>query len=235
MKKMLAFFTAAMCCFGMFVSCGRQENDDTEKSAASESSAAPATEVKEESQNENSGEEYVDVFRTFFIGGAPDKMLEASLPDVVTESMKNIGGTDIISETVASSVAQSMSAVPVMDAETIGYISERECTPEFRSKLEKLYSAYYGVYKAMDDNGISYNDYIAGKVDGNHMNILSEALGRYGSICAGEETDVELTIRFEDVRLVTFSMGGESAEFLMYKIKGENWKLDTIGLAVFEY
>ena len=235
MKKMLAFFMAAICCFGVLVSCGKQESEGSDKSGASDNSAATATEAKEESQNENSGDEYVEVFRTFFIGGDPVQMLEASLPDALIESMENIGGTGVISETIASSVAQSMSAVPVMDAETIGYISERECTPEFRSKLEKLYSAYYGVYKTMDDNGIVYDDYIAGKIDENKMKILSDALGRYGSACNGEDADIEMTISFEDVRLVTFSIGGESAEFLMYKINGENWKLDTIGLAVFEY
>ena len=52
---------------------------------------------------------------------------------------------------------------------------------------------------------------------------------------AGEETEAEQLISFEDVRLVTFSMNGGQTEFLMYKVSGEGWKLDTIGLAVFEY
>ncbi len=232
MKKMLAFFTAAICCSGIFIACGNKESSSTSES---ENASAVTTSAKETSQKENSGDEFTEIFRTFFIGGDPDKMLEASLPDVVIESMRNIGGAETISETIASSVAQYISAVPEMDAETIEYVSERDCTPEFRSRLEKLYSAYYDVYKTMDDIGISYEEYITGKVDENRMNQLSAVLDRYGSICAGENIDIVQSITFENVRLVTFSMNGDLVEFLMYKISGENWKLDTIGLAVFEY
>ncbi|MBR3760922.1 MAG: hypothetical protein IKK47_08065 [Ruminococcus sp.] len=232
MKKMLAFFTAAMCCSGIFIACGNKESSSTSES---ENTSAVTTSAKNNSQKENFDDEFEDIFRTFFMGGASDKMLEVSLPDDVIESMKNIGGAETISENVASSVAQYISAVPETDAEKIKYVSERECTPEFRSRIEELYSAYYDVYKTMDDIGISYEEYLTGKVDENRMNQLSEVLDRYGKICAGEQIDIVHSIIFEDVRLVTFSMNGDHVEFLMYKISGENWKLDTIGLAVFEY
>lgn len=235
MKKMLAFLTAAICCFGTLTACGNKESSNTDKASASDKATSPAASVSEEPAHENSGDEFTEVFRTFFIGKDPIQMLEVSLPDVVIESMEKIGAVETISETIASTVAQSMSAVPVMDDGTIEYVSERECTPEFRSRLESLYSAYYNVYRTMDENGISYEEYITGNVDENRMKLLSDVLDRYGRVCAGGETEAERLITFEDVRLVTFSMNGGQTEFLMYKVNGEGWKLDTIGLAVLEY
>lgn len=227
MKKMLAFFTAAVCCFRVFTACGNKESSRPEGNSVSEKSADPV--------QDDSGEEFTEVFRKFFGSGDPVQMLEASLPDVVVESMKNIGGFETISETMAASVAQTMGEIQGIDADSAEYISQSECTPEICSRLEQLYSAYYGVYKTMDDNGISYQQYIAGDIDESRMNLISDALEEYGKAGSGEDIDAEVSIKFEDVRLVTFSIKGETAEFLMYKINGENWKIDTIGLAVLEY
>ncbi len=236
MKKMLAFFTAAICCLGMLTACGNSESSNNSDSQASDKAAtSSAASESEEPARENSGDEYTEVFRTFFIGKDPIQMLEVSLPDVVIESMEKIGAVESISEALATAAAQSMSAVPVMDAGMIEYVSERECTPEFRSRLENLYSAYYNIYRTMDESGISYEEYITGNLDENSMKLLSDVLDRYERVCAGEETEAEQLISFEDVRLVTFSMNGGQTEFLMYKVSGEGWKLDTIGLAVFEY
>ena len=229
---MLAFFTAGICCLGVFTACGNNESSKTDETSASDTADASAASGNKENVQEYSGEELADVLRTFFISGDSMKMLEASLPDDIIKSMENIGGIDVISETLASAVAQSMSGVPEMDAGAIEYISDTDCTDEFRSKLEKLYSAYYDIYRIMDDNGIRYEEYLAGDVEDKSV---SDALDRYGKLCTGEDTDTAQTITFEDVRVVTFSMNGDNTEFVMYKVNGEGWKLDTIGLAVFEY
>lgn len=227
MKKMLAFFTAAVCCFGAFTACGNKESSRPEGDNVPEKSAAP--------EQDDSGEEFTETFCKFFGSDDPVQMLEASLPDAVVESMKNIGGFETISETMAASVAQTMGDIQGIDAASAEYISQSECTPEICSRLEQLYSAYYGVYKTMDDNGISYQQYIAGDIDESKTKLISAALENYSKVGSGEDIDAGVSIKFEDLRLVTFSISGETAEFLMYKISGQNWKIDTIGLAVLEY
>ncbi len=235
MKKMLAFFTAAICCLGVFSACGNKKSSNTDEAPASGTVDVSATSANAESVKETSGDEFADVFRTFYLSGDPVQMLEASLPDVVISSIENIGGIDTISKELSSAVAQSASYLPEMNDGTIEFVSDRECTPEFRSKLEKLYSSYYDVYRTMESSGISYADYLYGKVDEKSMKLLTDAFDKYEKICAGEDADVTMTLTFEDVKVVTFSINGEQAEFVMYKVAGDEWKLDTIGLAVFEY
>lgn len=235
MKKMLAFFTAAICCFGVFTACGNNESSNSDETSASDNADNSALSESAESVQEFSGDEFAEPFRTFFISGDQKQMLEATLPDDVIKSMENIGGVDKISEALASAVEQSMGDVPEMDAGMIEYISERECVPEFRSKLEKLYSAYYDIYRAMESSGISYADYLNGKVEEKSMKLLTDAFDKYEKLSSGEDIDTPLTITFEDVRVITFSINGDHTEFVMYKVNGEDWKLDTIGLAIFEY
>ena len=235
MKKVLAFFTAAICCFGVFTACGSKESSNSDKTSASDNADNSALSESTVSVQGFSGDEFAEPFRTFFISGDQKQMLEVSLPDDVIKSMENIGGVDSISEALASAVEQSMSDVPEINAGMIEYISERECVPEFRSKMEKLYSAYYDIYRTMENSGISYADYLDGKVDEKSMNLLTDAFDKYEKLSSGEDIDTPLTITFEDIRVVILSIHGDQSEFVMYKVNGEDWKLDTIGLAVFEY
>ncbi len=232
---MLAFFTAAICCFGVFTACGNKESSNTDETSASDNADNSALSESSVSVQEFSGEEFAEPFRTFFISGNQKQMLEATLPDDVIKSMENIGGVDAISEALASSVARSANELPEMNEETIEFVSENECTSEFRSKLEKLYSAYYDIYRTMESSGISYADYLDGKVDEKSMKLLTDAFDKYEKLSSGEDADTPLTITFEDIRVVTFSINGDQSEFVMYKVNGEDWKLDTIGLAVFDY
>ncbi len=235
MKKIFAFGAAVICCLGMFAACGKKESSSQAESIDSEKVTDFVTDVNESSAEKKNDDEYVKIFCNFFSCGDPVQMLSYTLPDDIIESMKNIGGIETISETMAASAAQAMSSVPNISAESVEYISEAECNPEIMSRLEKLYSAYYGVYKTMDDIGISYEKYIAGDIDENSRKLLMEAQDVYARVIEGEAVGVALNVKFEDAKAVTFSIGGEPAEFLMYKISGENWKFDTIGLAVLEY
>lgn len=234
MKKMLAFFTAVICCFGSFTACGNKKNSSREGDSVSETAAAPESETSGAVEDE-SAKEYTEIFLKFFGSGDPVQMMEVSLPDVVIKSMKNIGGFETISETMAVSSARAMADMQEVDISAAKYISQRECNTEMRSKLEKLYSAYYIVYKTMEDNGISYEQYISGDIDGSKMKLILEALANYNKIGIGEDADIGGYVKFDDIKYVTFSMNGEQTEFLMYKVNGENWKIDMIGLAVFEY
>ncbi len=235
MKKIFAFGAAVICCFSMLVACGKNESSSQAESMDSERVTDSATAVSESTESKENHDEYVKILCDFFSCGDPIQMLSCTLPDDIIESMKNIGGIETISETMAASAAQAMSGIPNISAESVEYISEAECNPEIRSRLEKLYSAYYGVYKTMDDIGISYEKYIAGDIDEKGRELLMEAQDVYARVINGEDADIVTDVKFEDAKAVTFSIGGEPAEFLMYKISGENWKLDTIGLAVFEY
>lgn len=234
MKKMLAFFTAAVCCFGSFTACGNKKSSNQEGDGVSESTADPENEISGTDQV-NFGEEFTDVFRKFFGSGDPVQMMEVSLPDIIVGSMKNIGGFETISDTMAVSSSRAMADMQEVDIAAAEYISHSECDPEIRNRLESLYCAYYNVYKTMEDNGISYEQYIAGDIDEDKMKLILEALSDYSKVGSGEESDVGEYIKFEDAKFVSFSMNGEPAEFLMYKISGENWKIDMIGLAVLEY
>lgn len=234
MKKMLAFFTAAVCCFGLLTACGEKKDSSREGDSVSEGAADPGNEISS-AVEKISGEEFTETFRKFFGSGDPVQMMEVSLPGIIVDSMKNIGGFETISETMAVSSSRAMADMQEVDIAAVEYISQSECDPEIRSRLESLYCAYYNVYKTMEDNGISYEQYIAGDIDEDKMKLILEALSDYSRVGSGEETDVGAYVKFEDVKFVTFSMNGEPVEFLMYKISGESWKIDMIGLAVFEY
>lgn len=234
MKKMLAFFTAVICCFGSFTACGNKKNSSREGDSVSETAAAPENETSGAVEDESS-EEFTETFRKFFGSGDPVQMMEVSLPDVVIKSMKNIGGFETISETMAVSSARAMADMQEVDISAAKYISQRECDLEMRSRLEKLYSAYYSVYKTIEDNGINYEQYISGDIDESKMKLILEALANYNKIGNSEDADIGEFVKFDDIKYVTFSMNGEQTEFLMYKISGESWKIDMIGLAVFEY
>ena len=39
----------------------------------------------------------------------------------------------------------------------------------------------------------------------------------------------------KEAKFVTLSADGEDQKFVMYKLAGEDWKMDTIGLALFGF
>ena len=45
----------------------------------------------------------------------------------------------------------------------------------------------------------------------------------------------DIIIPFEEAKYVTINAEGFDQKFVMYKVEGNDWKLDTIGLAMFGF
>lgn len=229
-----AVFIAVICCFSVFTACGSNKSSSPEEKASPENPAA-VTAGNDISPEEKSGYEFAESIRKFFSHEDPVQMLDETLPGAVVESMKDIGAIQTIGETMEETFGQAFEEIPDAQNIAVEYISERECDPAIIGSLEKLYSVYYVFFKTMNDNGISYQDYLSGNVGKSEMEILSGALEDMEKIGSGEDVAVEVSIKLEGAKFVTVTINGDPAEFLFYKVTGENWRLDTMGLAVLEY
>lgn len=234
MRRCSALFTSALCCICVLTACGSNENSRSEEISV-DKSEAPVAAVTDAVSEEVPGTEFEETFRKFFCSGDTIVLIEATLPDAVVEAMRNINAVDSIGGTMNDSVIQAMGGISEADSMTVEYISQRECNPEIEHKLESLYSSYYSFFKILEENEISYEDFLNGNVDENNGKLLSEAMDNMNRIGNGEDVNIETSVEFDDVRAVTLSLNGDQADFLFYKIGEESWKLDTIGLAVLEY
>lgn len=232
MRRCSVLFTSALCCICMLTACGNKENSRSEENSADKSEAPAVTDAVSE---DVPGTEFEETFRKFFCSGDTTVLIEATLPDAVVEAMRNINAVDSIGGAMNDSVIQAMGGISEADSMTVEYISQRKCNPETEHKLESLYSSYYSFFKILEENEISYEDFLNGNVDEKNGKLLSEAMDNMNRIGNGEDVNIETSVEFDDVRVVTLSLNGDQAEFLFYKIGEESWKLDTIGLAVLEY
>lgn len=238
MKKILAFCTALMCCLCLSAACGKNKESsgttaDTgnssqiNDSANEDQTAAPLEEVP--------GEEFVEVYRKFFLSENPDEAVDSTLPSVITDMLKKINAFDYVSSGMKATIAQTIAGSSADEYPMAEYISQRACDPELKNDLERLYSAYYQLFAEISEYNIDYAAFLDGTIDDSTMNKIQESNARFISIAQGEEELSEVSVKIEDARFVTMSVDDSQVEMLFYKVNGEGWRLDSMGAAAFEY
>ena len=186
----------------------------------------------------NSGNVSDDVYlETFmeFCQMAVDQDIEGlmnlTFPDVLIEAMRKTNAYDFMAEELDGSY-DSMSAD---DLSKIELESVTDCDAVTKEKLEKLYSVYSNLFFCMAENNIMYEDMESGNIDEEKALLIMEPAMQLAQLSDIENLDVEITVPFEEAKFVTLSADGDDQKFVMYKLAGEDWKMDTIGLALFGF
>ena len=121
------------------------------------------------------------------------------------------------------------------DLSKIELESVTDCDAVTKEKLEKLYSVYSNLFFCMAENNIMYEDMESGNIDEEKALLIMEPAMQLAQLSDIENLDVEITVPFEEAKFVTLSADGDDQKFVMYKLAGEDWKMDTIGLALFGF
>ena len=186
----------------------------------------------------NSGETSDDVYLKIFndfcsLGMSKDTagLLNLTFPDKLTDAMKKINALDAMAEEIDG----SYDALEDIDISEVKVSKVEDCDAVTKSNLEKLYSVYSNLFLCMAENNIMYDDMESGNIDESKAMLLLEPAMQLSQLDDVENMDVDISIPFEEAKVVTFSAGGEEQEFVMYRISGEDWKMDTIGLAFFGF
>ncbi len=183
---------------------------------------------------ETSDEVYLKVFNDFCsLGMSKDTagLLNLTFPDKLTDAMKKINALDAMAEEIDG----SYDALEDIDISKVKVSKVEDCDAVTKSNLEKLYSVYSNLFLCMAENNIMYDDMESGNIDESKAMLLLEPAMQLSQLDDVENMDVDVSIPFEEAKVVTFSADGEEQEFVMYRISGEDWKIDTIGLAFFGF
>ncbi len=183
--------------------------------------------------NENT-DIYKDVL-TQFCELAIDKdtegLMNLTFPDKLIDALIKIDAYDFMVE----SIDGSYTSMEDINLDLLEIESVSDCDAETVEKLEKLYSVYSELFICMADNGINYNDMQSGNIDTEKAMLLLEPATKLSQLDDIENLDVDIIIPFEEAKYVTINAEGFDQKFVMYKVEGDDWKLDTIGLAMFGF
>ena len=75
----------------------------------------------------------------------------------------------------------------------------------------------------------------SGNIDDTKAMLILEPAMQLAQLDDVENMDVEIIVPFEEAKFITMTADGEDQKFVMYKVEGDDWKLDTIGLAMFGF
>jgi len=88
----------------------------------------------------------------------------------------------------------------------------------------------------MDENGISYNDILNGDIDEDKATLIMDAATQLTKINDFDSLgDVDMSVEFKEAKMVTFSYNSTEEKAVVYKVAGEDWKVDTIGIEAIGY
>lgn len=177
---------------------------------------------------------YLETFKNFCqlaIDQDTEGLMNLTFPDMLIDAMKETKAYDFMAEELDGSYDDMDEA----DLEGIELGNVTDCDAATKEKLEKLYSVYSNLFFCMAENGIMYDDMESGNIDEEKMMLIREPAMQLAQLNDIENLDVEITVPFEEAKFVTLSSDGEDQKFVMYKVAGEDWKMDTIGLAMFGF
>ena len=181
-----------------------------------------------------SNDVYTDVLKEFCelaINKDTEGLMNLTFPSKLIDALIEVDAYDFMVE----SIDGSYSSMEEVDLSMVKVSEVTDCDAETVEKLEKLYSVYSELFICMAENGISYPDMEAGNIDDEKLMLILEPAMKLSQLDDVENLDVDIIIPFEEAKFVTMSADGEDQKFVMYRVEGDDWKLDTIGLAMFGF
>lgn len=229
MKKLLAFLMAVTTCFCAFTGCG-DTDDSSEKDKSNKSSSEESDNGDDDSENEV----YLAAFQKLIDAAAAEDVtatMRATLPDMTMDAIENTDSMDAISDAMGSLSGYGFDKITSIDI-----VAVEECDADVVEKLEKLYSVYSNMFLIMDENGISYNDILNGDIDEDKATLIMDAATQLTKINDFDSLgDVDMSVEFKEAKMVTFSYNNTEEKAVVYKVAGEDWKVDTIGIEAIGY
>ncbi len=247
MKKILAFLMAVTTCFCVFAACGDTEDSDSEKSGSKASdekepgnkvSDKDDPDVKDSDKDDPDGKDaesdiYLEAFQRLIDAAAAEDIpatMRATFPDITMDAIENTDSMDAITESMGDISKYGFGTITSTEI-----VSVEDCDAETIEKLEKLYSVYSNLFIVMDENNISYKDIMAGNIDADQADLIMEPADQLANIISFDSLDVELSVKIEDAKYVTLGYNGMKEKAVAYKVAGEDWKIDTIGIEIIGY
>lgn len=237
MKKILAFLMAVTTCFCAFTACGNtddsSEKDKSNKSSSEDSDKSSKKNKDDKDNNDSENEVYLAAFQKLIDAAAAEDVtatMRATLPDTTMNAIENTDSMDAISDAMGSLAGYGFDNITSVEIVTVD-----ECDADVVEKLEKLYSVYSNMFLIMDENDISYNDVMNGNIDEDKAMLIMDAATQFTQINNFDSLDVDLSVEFEEAKMVTFSYNNMEEKAVVYKVAGEDWKVDTIGIDAIGY
>ncbi len=237
MKKILAFLMAVTTCFCAFTACGNtddsSEKDKSNKSSSEDSDKSSKKNKEDKDNNDSENEVYLAAFQKLIDAAAAEDVtatMRATLPDMTMDAIENTDSMDAISDAMGSLAGYGFDNITSVEIVTVD-----ECDADVVEKLEKLYSVYSNMFLIMDENDISYNDVMNGNIDEDKAMLIMDAATQLTQINNFDSLDVDLSVEFEEAKMVTFSYNNMEEKAVVYKVAGEDWKVDTIGIDAIGY
>lgn len=233
MKKILAFLMAVTTCFCAFTACGdtdgSSEKDKSNKSSSEDSDKSG----KEDKDDESENEIYLAAFQKLIDAAAAEDVtatMRATLPDMTIDAIENTDSMDAISDAMGSLAGYGFDNITSLEIAAVD-----ECDADVIGKLEKLYSVYSNMFFIMEENDISYNDVMNGNIDEDKAMLIMDAATQLAQIDSFDSLDVDISVEFEEAKMVTFSYNNVEEKAVVYKVAGEDWKVDSIGIEAIGY
>ncbi len=237
MKQILAFLMAVTTCFCAFTACGNtddsSEKDKSNKSSSEDSDKSSKKNKEDKDNNDSENEVYLAAFQKLIDAAAAEDVtatMRATLPDTTMDAIENTDSMDAISDAMGSLAGYGFDNITSVEIVTVD-----ECDADVVEKLEKLYSVYSNMFLIMDENDISYNDVMNGNIDEDKAMLIMDAATQLTQINNFDSLDVDLSVEFEEAKMVTFSYNNMEEKAVVYKVAGEDWKVDTIGIDAIGY
>ena len=230
MKKILAFLMAATTCFCAFTACGDKKDSDDEKTSKSSSS-------KKDDKSEDT-DVYAEKFMDMIDAAKEEdvsELLRCTLPDITMDAIENTDSLDAMSESMGN-----ISSLGLDSISSVEVVAVKECDEDIVEELEKLYSVYSNLFIIMEENDLTYDDIASGNIDESVAEEILEPATQLTEIYDVENLDVELSIDIKEAKMVTFKYEGEKydrqkEEAVAYRLRGEDWKIDTVGKEILKY
>lgn len=237
MKKILAFLMAVTTCFCAFIACGNtddsSEKDKSNKSSSEDSDKSSKKNKDDKDNNDSENKVYLAAFQKLIDAVKTEDsltILKATLPDVTVDAIVNTESIDALTASMGSFSGFGFDNITATEI-----VAVDECDADVIEKLEKLYSVYSNMFIIMDENDISYNDVMSGNIDDDKAMLIMDAANQLSQIDDFESLDVDISVKFEDAKMVTFSYNNMEEKSVVYKVAGEDWKLDSLGAAAIGY
>lgn len=237
MKKILAFLMAVTTCFCAFTACGdtddSSEKDKSNKSSSEDSDESGKKNKDNKDDDESKNEVYLAAFQKLIDAAAAEDVtatMRATLPDMTMDAIENTDSMDAISDAMGSLAGYGFDNITSPEITAVD-----ECDADVVEKLEKLYSVYSNMFFIMDENDISYNDVMSGNIDEDKATLIMDAATQLAQIDNFDSLDIDISVKFEEAKMVTFSYNNVEEKAVVYKVAGEDWKVDSIGIEAIGY
>lgn len=169
----------------------------------------------------------VNTVETVGEGGAKE-LIKSGMPDKVYASMSKVG----LLESLTSGISSEDMALPEdLDSDNVEVTAVRDLDKESMDMIETMYSALDQLCTGLADAGVTA-DMIIGKeempedLDEKKLEELENLMSAFDDM--GSSNDIKKTVEFEEYKLVTFEKNGEDIELPVFKVKGEDYKMDLV-------